>query len=105
MRFRCPHCGAFGIVRTSEAMSPTVTWLYCQCQDLECGHSWRVDAEATVTLSPSGKPNPGVTIPLSPHVRRGILGRMLDALPNGNHKSRFPMTGELFDPQPDSPSG
>lgn len=107
MRFRCPHCAAFGTVRTSEPMSPTVTWLYVQCSDLECGHSWRVDAEASVTLSPSAKPNSSVNMPLSPHVRRGVLGRMLELLPTGNHKSLAgPLTADLFEPQPEQrPSG
>ncbi|WP_439587684.1 ogr/Delta-like zinc finger family protein [Hydrogenophaga sp.] len=97
MRFPCPHCNAWGRVRTSERMSPTVSWLYLQCTDLECGHSWRVDAEATVTLSPSAKPCSTVTMPLSPHVRRGVLARMLDLLPNGNHTSPQPRNADLFD--------
>lgn len=99
MRFRCPHCGAFGGVRTSNQISATVTWLYVQCGDLECSHSWRVDAEATVTLSPSAKPDPQVNIPLSPHVRRGLLGHMLAALPTGNHTPRTtrPSTADLFE--------
>jgi hypothetical protein len=97
MRFRCPHCGAFGNVRTSETMSPTVTWCYVQCTDLHCGHVWRVDAEAAVTLSPSAKPNSTVTMPLSPHVRRSVLTRMLDLLPNGHHKSSDPLQLDLMD--------
>lgn len=105
MRFRCPHCGAFGNVRTSESMSPTVTWMYCQCTDLECGHAWRVDAEASVTLSPSAKPSPQVNIPLSPHVRRGLLGRMLQLLPTGNHRPLAPVNGDLFDAGGDGPPG
>ncbi len=97
MRFPCPHCQALGRVRTSERMSPTVSWLYLQCSDLECGHSWRVDAEATVTISPSAKPSPQVNMPLSPHVRRGVLARMLELLPDGNHQARTPQTMDMFE--------
>lgn len=97
MRFPCPHCNALGRVRTSERMSPTVSWLYLQCTDLECGHAWRVDAEATVTLSPSAKPSSTVVMPLSPHVRRGVLARMLELLPDGNHQPKRPLNRDLFD--------
>lgn len=97
MRLRCPHCGAFGNVRTSETMSPTVTWMYIQCTDLECGHAWRVDAEASVTLSPSARPNVSVYIPLSPHVRRGLLTRLLEVAPVGDHQSKHARNIDLFD--------
>lgn len=104
MRLRCPHCKKLSTVRTSEPMSDTVTWLYMQCGNLECGHTWRVDAEASVTISPSARPNPTVNIPLSPHIARLSLRDQLDRAPTGDHKLAAPHM-PLFDfngpdPQP-----
>ena len=95
MRFRCPHCGARSVVRTSELMSPTVTWLYVQCRNLECGHTWRVDAEASITLSPSAMPNPGVHIPISRHVRRDLLVLQMDTARVGHHQPPGPYQLDL----------
>ena len=74
MRFRCPHCGTQSVVRTSQIMSRTLAFLYVQCRNIECGHSWRVDAEARMTLSPSALPNPNVEMLVSQHVRRDLVG-------------------------------
>lgn len=82
MRFRCPHCDTISTVRTSEAMSPTVTWMYVQCANLNCGHTWRVDAAASVTISPSARPNPRVLLPMSNHVQRTALAHLLERSPS-----------------------
>lgn len=100
MRFRCPHCGAYGNVRTSEPQSATVTYLYVACVDLECGHTWRVDAEAAVTLSPSAKPRADVLIPLSPHVQRGRLTKNLELAREGDHRPFGPWIDDMFDCAP-----
>ena len=95
MRFRCPHCGTRSTVRTSEHMSPTVTWLYVQCRNLECGHTWRVDAEASVTISPSAIPNPTVKMALSQHVYRNRLMFQLETALFGEHVPRGPQQLDL----------
>lgn len=99
MRFRCPHCGTSSVVRTSEVMSATVTWLYVQCRNVDCGHTWRVDAEAAVTISPSAMPRPDVLLPLSPHVRRGLLSEQLQTARVGQHRPQQPWIDDLFDSQ------
>lgn len=97
MRFRCPHCSTSSVVRNSETMSPTVTWLYVQCRNLECGHTWRVDAEAACTISPSAMPRSDVRLPLSPHVRRGLLTEQLQTSRLGDHRPQQPWIDDLFD--------
>ena len=100
MRLRCPHCDTISSVRTSETMSPTVTWMYVQCGNLECGHSWRVDAEATVTLSPSARPNPRVMLPLSPFVARESIREQMSRAPHGTHEPLGAPAMPLFDSSP-----
>lgn len=100
MRLRCPHCNTISTVRTSETMSPTVTWMYVQCGNLECGHSWRVDAEATVTLSPSACPNPRVLMPLSPYVARESIRDQMARAPAGVHQPLGAAPMPLFDSLP-----
>lgn len=95
MRFRCPHCGTRSVVRTSQQMSPTVTWLYVQCRNLDCGHTWRVDAEASVTISPSAQPNPGVKMDLSQHVNRDLLAAQMATARDGDHQPSEPTQPDL----------
>jgi len=90
MIFRCPHCGTKSPVRTSQYMSPTVTWLYVQCRNIECGHTWRVDAEASVTISPSAIPNPTVNMAISQHANRNLMVFQLDTAIVGEHKPHGP---------------
>ncbi len=90
MIFRCPHCGTKSRVRNSQLMSPTVTWLYVQCLNLECGHTGRVDAEASVTISPSATPNPTVNMALSRHVHRNLIVFQLDTATVGDHVPHGP---------------
>lgn len=97
MRFRCPHCNAFGTVRSSEQQSPTVTYLYVQCTNLECGHNWRMDAAAALTLSPSAQPRTDVLIPLSPYVRRTAVDLHMKMAPEGEHKKAGPLQLELIE--------
>ena len=84
MRFRCPHCDTLSTVRTSETMSQTVTWFYVACNNINCGHTWRVDAAASVTISPSARPNARVVLPISTHVLRAELARQLERSPTAD---------------------
>lgn len=97
MRFRCPHCNKFGTVRNSEQQSPTVTYLYVQCTNIECGHTWRMDAAASLTLSPSARPRNDVLIPFSPYVRRGAMRHHIQMAPTGQHQSAEPLQLDLMD--------
>lgn len=109
MRFRCPHCGTLSVVRTSETMSATLTWLYVQCRNIECGHTWRVDAEASLTISPSAIPHPevklplkrrkrrSVQLPLSPSVSRIAPSKRLQTDLIGQRRRQNTWIGDLFD--------
>jgi len=64
--FFCPHCKGRTKTRTSRGLSATLRELIYQCDDPECSYSFVVQAEAVRTLSPSGKPDPSINLPLSP---------------------------------------
>lgn len=81
MRLHCPHCLSVATVRTSERMSDTVSWLYVECCNDECGHTWRASANAKVTISPSARPNPSVLLPFSQHVLRETLSKLISDAP------------------------
>ena len=95
MRFRCPHCGTRSVVRTSEFITPTFTRLYVQCGNLECGHTWRVDAESNVTISPSARPNPRVEMQLSQHVQRDLVAIQMATAQVGHHPLKEPDQPQL----------
>lgn len=95
MRFRCPHCGTRSVIRTSEQITPTFTRFYVQCPDVECGHAWRVDAASNVTISPSAKPNPGVQMEISQHVRRDLIVLQMETARIGHHQIRGPYQPDL----------
>lgn len=66
----CPHCKGPSKVRSSAQVTPTYRELLCYCENPLCGHVWIDGIEPVRTLSPSAVPDPGVRIPLSPHIRR-----------------------------------
>lgn len=72
MMFRCPHCKARCYVRTSVELSDLTRELMFLCTDVECAHSFVVRAEAVKTLSPSGKPDPSIYLPMAENVRKRV---------------------------------
>jgi hypothetical protein len=42
---KCPHCGARGIARSIEKVSPTSWLLDFQCDDVTCGHTYRTQLD------------------------------------------------------------
>jgi hypothetical protein len=96
MRYRCPHCDHTALVRNSEQLSPTVTYQYVFCTNLECGHTFRVEATAAMTISPSARPRSDVVIPLSPYVRRGALAAHLDKSPTGEIPAGTKLAGQTL---------
>lgn len=70
-RPRCPHCGEPAIVRTSRELSPIFREQTMQCTNPSCSFSYVVGMEVLRSLSPSGVPNPDVTIPESHHPMAG----------------------------------
>jgi hypothetical protein len=97
MRLRCPHCNTPSVVRNSERQSPTVTYLYAVCRNDDCGHAWRVDAVAKVTLTPSARPSSKVLIPMSSSVRRSTAALHLDMAPIAHDTASGPLQLDLVE--------
>ncbi len=66
-RMRCPHCQAPAIARTSVSIVAIYREITYQCQRAECSFSWVAGLGAVRSLSPSGQPNPDVSIPYTTH--------------------------------------
>ena len=97
MRLRCPHCHVPSAVRNSERLSPTVTHLYVECRNPECGHAWRVDAFAAVTITPSARPCTTVLIPYSTSIRRSTAAMHLDIAPSVQDNGAGPLQLDVFE--------
>lgn len=98
-RMECAHCGAQSVIRHGRAVSKTMRETIYQCTDVECGHCFVVMAEMVRSLTPSGKPDPTVNLPLSKHVRRGVVRALLDNASEAEHELITPLapaTGDLF---------
>ncbi len=54
MRVTC-KCGNKGLIRDSKPQSPDFVTLYCQCLDVQCGHTWVAYLTFSHTLSPSAQ--------------------------------------------------
>lgn len=67
MRINCPHCGTVAGIRSSRAVSRLTREMYCQCCNLECGHTFVGLVEVVRTLSPSAVPDPDIEKQLSGH--------------------------------------
>lgn len=81
--YRCPHCKARALTRSSKEVSPILREVFYQCPDPECGHTFVVHAEAVRTLSPSAKPDPLVYLPISEHTRRVVTEQPAITQPGG----------------------
>ncbi|KQR50134.1 transcriptional regulator [Acidovorax sp. Leaf160] len=98
-RMECAHCGAKSVIRHGRVVSKTMREVIYQCTDVECGHCFVVMAETVRSLTPSGKPDPTVTLPLSKHLRRGLVRVLLDNAADADHVPLTdiePTTGDLF---------
>lgn len=73
MRMNCPHCGSKSSIRTSRPISRMTRELYCQCTNLNCGHTFVSLVEVVRTLSPSCIPDPDIA--------RQLAGRSANAMP------------------------
>jgi len=62
---KCPHCKALSELHEFLESSPLLHAIRYRCTDIECGHTFEAKLEISRTLSPSGKPNPAVHIPMS----------------------------------------
>ncbi|HDN9019348.1 Ogr/Delta-like zinc finger [compost metagenome] len=55
MRVMCTECGQLGRITKTNRITAGVANLYCQCTDVNCGHSWVSTLAYSHTLSPSAK--------------------------------------------------
>lgn len=97
-RFPCPMCKTSCEIRTSYMPSDTMRESFYQCVNVECGCTFVFTGEISRLLNPGATPNPKVNIPLSTHVRRGMVRMVLDNAGEAAHEPRFtlPVTGDLF---------
>ena len=98
-RISCPHCNWPATVRTSEAVSELTRQTTYSCTNWECGHNFKTLEEIVCSLTPSSTPNPAIHLPLSSHVRRGLLQRQLDQERTVDHtpENGTPSTLDLFE--------
>lgn len=63
MKLTCPHCSHKSKIRTSREVTSTTREFYVQCENVQCGHTWKAVMSAVNTLVPSACPNPRVYLP------------------------------------------
>ncbi|RQS28006.1 transcriptional regulator [Burkholderia sp. Bp8992] len=64
MKLKCHHCGSRAVIRTSRMLSLLSREYYCQCENIECSHTYRALMSVTHTVAPSLRPNPKVYLPV-----------------------------------------
>lgn len=69
-------------IRKSEKVTATFQTMYARCNNLVCNASYVGSLTWDYTLSPSGLPQPQITLPLSPTKQR--LQAMQDMAPSAN---------------------
>lgn len=62
----CPHCDTWAKLRSSRKVTRTVRDQYFQCQNLDCGHTFKVQQEIIATICPSARPRASVILPIRP---------------------------------------
>ena len=102
MRMMCPHCKQNAYTRHSGQLTSTSRETIFQCRNWECGHVFSAVTEINRTISPSSTPDPTVVLPMSAHIRRGLLQTQLQAMPTSDYTPRHGarMTGDLFASMP-----
>lgn len=53
MRIKCPTCGGKAVIRSSRALSATLSHLYCLCMDPCCALGFVLSLEYSHATSPS----------------------------------------------------
>ena len=98
-RISCPHSNWPATVRTSETVSELTRKTTYSCTNWECGHNFKTLEEIVCSLTPSSTPNPAIHLPLSSHVRRGLLQRQLthERIVDHTPENGTPSTLDLFE--------
>lgn len=55
LKITCPDCQAKAIIRKTNRKHPELSDIYCQCSDVECGHTFVMNLTFSHTLSPSAR--------------------------------------------------
>ena len=53
MKMTCPVCLANATIRKTNRKHPQLSDVYCQCTNLECGHTFVMNVSFSHTISPS----------------------------------------------------
>jgi len=53
MKINCSACGHKARIRSREEVTPIFVKLYCQCPDINCGHTFVMNLSYSHTLRPS----------------------------------------------------
>lgn len=87
MRMDCPHCGSKSNIRSSRSVTRMTRELYCQCTNLDCGHTFASLVEVVRTLSPSSIPDPDIA--------RQLAGRSANAAPMPEQAAIQPLSAQV----------
>ncbi|HGM7112727.1 ogr/Delta-like zinc finger family protein [Serratia marcescens] len=60
IRVLCTECGSPAIVSKTNRKTPHFSDLYCQCTEVECGHTFVMNMTFSHTLSPSARSGRGL---------------------------------------------
>lgn len=55
MRVYCKVCGQKGRIASRDELSLEFARLYCQCNSVQCGHTWVANLTFSHTVSPSAQ--------------------------------------------------
>ncbi|EJE1165979.1 TPA: ogr/Delta-like zinc finger family protein [Klebsiella aerogenes] len=53
MKMTCPACLAEAKIRKTNRKHPQLADVYCQCSNMECGHTFVMNVSFSHTISPS----------------------------------------------------
>lgn len=101
---RCPHCDARCVGQRDRRISRVLTEVDYLCTNPECNHRFVVAVEAVRTIGLSSTPRTDVHLPLSTHIRRGVIATQISTLPPARSGDDWPAgqaasdsTGDLFE--------
>lgn len=55
LKIKCPDCDSWATIKKTNRKHREIADIYCQCNDVECGHTFVMNLTFSHTLSPSAK--------------------------------------------------
>ncbi|EPU9086120.1 MULTISPECIES: ogr/Delta-like zinc finger family protein [Enterobacter cloacae complex] len=55
LKIKCPDCDAWATIKKTNRKHREIADIYCQCNDVECGHTFVMNLTFSHTISPSAK--------------------------------------------------